>query len=72
MVVDATGITFNDDEGAVMAAFGGSDTAPIVDLVREASRTRPAARVREAYWELVSEGVLVPNAVGTVKLATHQ
>lgn len=73
MVRNADAVSLNDDEQAIVDAFPDDRTSTVVEVVRHASAVRPPSRVREAYWELVSEGVIVPTAAGTVtlKLPAH-
>lgn len=68
MVRVAEGIDLNAEEQAIVDAFGSDDNARVSELVARASATRPMSRVREAYWELVSAGKLVPDAAGSVRL----
>ncbi len=68
MVRTVDDVELNADEQAIVEAFGDADTSTIVEVVRSASTKRPASRVREAYWELVSEGVIVPTASGGIHL----
>lgn len=68
MVRTSNEVVLDDDEQAIVDAFDGERTSTIVKVVRSASQQRPASRVREAYWELVSEGVLIPSASGAVQL----
>ncbi len=70
VAVDGVSVAgFDDDELALVNAFSGEKTARITDVVRQASLRRPSARVRSAYWELVTRGVLVPDAGGRVQLS---
>ncbi len=68
MVKTAESVEFNAEEQAIVEAFGTAENVQVTELVARASSTRPASRVREAYWELVSAGLLVPNAAGSVRL----
>lgn len=68
MVKTADAIELDADEQAIVDAFDDSKMSTVVEVMSLASRTRPASLVREAYWELVSEGLLVPSASGVVRL----
>lgn len=68
MVRTADHVELSETEQAIVEAFGDEENVAVVDLVTRAARSHPASRVREAYWELVSEGLLVPTAAGVVRL----
>lgn len=68
MVRTAGSVEFNAEEQAIIDAFGSADHVQVAELVAQASAGRPTSRVREAYWELVSAGLLVTNAAGAVRL----
>lgn len=57
-----------DAEQAIVEAFAGSDTSTIVAVVDAASQRQPAYLVREAYWDLVTRGRIVPTADGALHL----
>jgi hypothetical protein len=61
----------DEDERALLDAVGDQGTARIAEVVRQASTRRSPARVRRAYWELVTRGVLIPDAGGSVRLVPH-
>lgn len=59
-----------EEEKAIIAAFDGKSESSIVEVIDAASGVRPAALIREAYWNLVTIGRLVPAANGRLRLVS--
>lgn len=62
--------SLDEEEQAIVDAFQGKLESSIVDVIDAASRVRPAALIREAYWNLVTTGRLVPAANGRLRLVS--
>lgn len=72
MVRNAQGtVEFDASEQAVVDAFAGSTESTVRKVVAEAGKQTAQADVRKAYWELVSEGVIVLTGSGRVRLSQH-
>lgn len=57
---------FSPVEQAVLDAVGTRPDVTVAYVVREASRSQPTSSVRDAYWSLVSGGVLEAKSTGQV------